>query len=391
MTVPYIDQIALKKKGSKNYHIIMSNKNDRIPINWLLEPEDIGVRYLAMRDVVSASPGELAEAREKAHSEGPISLILSKMNKEGYWEQPVTGYYPKYTGTVWSIILLSQLGTLAKMDERISTACSYLLDKSLVKGGQFTVNGLPSGTADCLQGNLCAALLDLGFEDSRIDKAFEWLARSVTGEGIAPMTDKSAPVRYYAGKCGPNFACGSNNKLPCAWGAVKVMLAFSKLPVEKRTPLIDSAIKQGVDFLFSKDPFMSDYPCGYSAKPSQNWWKFGFPVFYVTDLLQNVEALVGLGYGQDSRLQNALDFIRQKQDSQGRWLLEYDYSGKTWLDFGSKKLPNKWVTLRALKALNSLSTDLSREGRGPRIKILNSNFQILNKFKYRNTKTTNPV
>jgi len=280
--------------------------------------------------------------------------VLAKMNKEGYWEQPGAGYYPKYTGTVWSIILLAQLGASAQIDERIATTCSYLFEHTLTKDGHFTVNGLPSGTADCLQGNLCAALLDLGFEDSRLDKAFEWMARSVTGEGVASIGDKSAPLRYYAGKCGPNFTCGSNNRLPCAWGAVKVMLAFSKLPKLRRTKLINDAIAAGVDFLFNKDPAKADYPCGYAAKPSQNWWKFGFPVFYVTDLLQNVEALVGLGYGKDIRLANALNVIREKQDSQGRWLLEYDYSGKTWLDFGAKKQPNKWVTLRAVRVLKAL-------------------------------------
>jgi hypothetical protein len=331
----------------------MSSKTDENSVEWLLQPDDIGVKYLAMRDLVKTSAGDLTEAKKKAHSEGPIAQVLAKMNQEGYWEQPGAGYYPKYTGTVWSVILLGQLGAAMKMDERIALACSYLLEHTLVKGGQFTVNGLPSGTADCLQGNLCAALLDLGCEDPRLDRAFEWMARSVTGEGVAPMTDKSAPVRYYAGKCGPSFACGANNKLSCAWGAVKVMLAFSKLPEGKRTSLINEAIKAGVDFLFSKDPAEADYPCGYSSKPSQNWWKFGFPVFYVTDLLQNVEVLVGLGYGQDPRLANALDFIRGKQDSQGRWRLEYDYAGKIWLDFGSKKQPNKWVTLRALRVMKS--------------------------------------
>jgi len=43
------------------------------------------------------------------------------------------------------------------------------------------------------------------------------MARSLTGDGVAPMGDKSTPIRYYAGKCGPGFACGSNNKLPCDW------------------------------------------------------------------------------------------------------------------------------------------------------------------------------
>ena len=322
-------------------------------IEWLMEPGDAGVRYLALRDLVETDARELMAARQRAHAEGPIAAVLARMAKDGYWVQPGAGYYPKYTGTVWSIILLAQLGASVEMDKRIATAGSYLLEQALTRGGQFTVNGLPSGTADCLQGNLCAALVDLGCEDPRLDRAFEWVARSVTGEGVAPMTDKSAPVRYYAGKCGPNFACGSNNKLPCGWGAVKVMLAFSKLPRAKRTRLIDSAIGAGVDFLLSKDPAEADYPCGYAAKPSQNWWKFGFPVFYVTDLLQNVEALVGLGYGRDQRLAHTLNVIREKQDGQGRWALEYDYTGKTWVDFGARKALSKWVTLRATRVLRA--------------------------------------
>jgi hypothetical protein len=339
--------------SQKAKYIKAEPKKQENQLQWLLEPGDIGVKYLAMRDLIEIDETELMAAKKRAHTEGPIADVLAKIEKEGYWVQPGAGYYPKYRGTVWSVILLSQLGASIEMDKRITVACSYLLEHTLTKDGQFTVNGLPSGTADCLQGNLCAALLDLGAEDPRLDKAFEWMARSVTGEGVAPMKDKSAPVRYYAGKCGPKFACGSNNKLPCAWGAVKVMLAFSKLPKGKRTALIKNAISTGVDFLLSKDPAKADYPCGYSNKPSQNWWKFGFPVFYVTDLLQNVEALAGLGYASDPKLVNALTIIRDKQDAQGRWLMEYDYKGKTWIDFGAKKQPNKWVTLRSLRVLKA--------------------------------------
>ena len=321
-------------------------------IQWLIEPEDPGVRYLALRDLVKAHSQEVETARQQAYLRGQISVILDKMNKEGYWVQPGSGYYPKYTGTVWSIILLAQLGASINIDKRVATSCSYLLDHTLTRSGQFSVSNSASGTADCLQGNLCAALLDLGCEDPRLNKAFEWMARSVTGEGVAPLTNKTAAVRYYAGKCGPNFACGSNNKLPCAWGTVKVMKAFNKLPKSKRTKLINDAITTGVKLLFSADPAKADYPSGYSTKPSGNWWKFGFPVFYVADILEIAEALVGLGYGRDPRLANTLKIIREKQDKQGRWLLEYDYTGKTWTDFGEKKQPNKWVTLRALKVLN---------------------------------------
>ena len=320
-------------------------------INWLLEPTDIGIRYLTMRDFLQTEPDIINTVRIAAHTEGPIAQVMKHMFKEGYWEKPGAGYYPKYTGTVWSIILLAQLGASIEVDERIAIACSYLLEHALTQDGHFTVNGLPSGTADCLQGNLCAALLDLGHSDPRLDKAFEWMARSVTGEGVAPLTDKRAHLRYYAGKCGSNFACGSNNKLPCAWGATKVMLAFGKLPRERRTGLVNKAITTGINFLFSTDPAKADYPSGYSNKPSRNWWKFGFPVFYVTDILQVVEALTLLGYGNDPRLRNALKIIHDKQDVQGRWSMEYDYTDKTWVNFGNKKEPNKWVTLRALRIL----------------------------------------
>lgn len=326
-------------------------------LSWLLESASPNVRYLALRDLMDCpiDDSELITAREAAHSKGPIDSILAEMNDEGYWVGPGTGYRPKYRGTVWSIITLSQLGAEVGMDERIARACAHLLDHSLTRIGQFTTRGAPSSNIDCLQGNLCVALLDLGYEDPRLETAFEWMARSVTGEGVAPAKERQAAVRYYAGNCGPFFACGYNSKLPCAWGAVKVMLAFGKLPEQQRTPLIERAMKTGADFLLSADPALADYPHRENEKPSRNWWKFGFPVFYVTDLLQNVEALVTLGFGHDVRLSNALDVIRDKQDAQGRWNLEYTYSGKTWGGFGAKDQPNEWVTLRALRVLKQVA------------------------------------
>lgn len=322
-------------------------------LSWLLEPESPGVRYLAMRDLIDMAQDDpdFQAARVEAHQEGPIAAILDEMESDGFWARPGPGYNPKYRSSVWSLILLAQLGASLEQDERLALACEYMLANGLTDRGQFTASGAPSGTVDCLQGNMCWALVELGIDISRLEKAYEWMARTVTGEGLAPKTDRQAERRFYASQCGPTFACGSNNTLPCAWGGVKVMLAFSVLPGKYRTQLVENAITHGVDFLFSVDPAEADYPTGWTDKPSRNWWKFGFPVFYITDLLQNVEALVGLGFGDDPRLENAFDIIREKQDSRGRWSLDYNYIGKTWLDFGEKKQPNKWVTLRALRVL----------------------------------------
>ncbi|MCB2210165.1 nitrogen fixation protein NifH [bacterium] len=333
----------------------MTSKTQLNPttLDWLLEEKEPGVRYLALRDLeaLPSDKPELVKARRKAHVDGPIATVLDAMAPEGYWVNPGPGYNPKYRSTVWALILLGQLGASVAEDERIGTACSYLLDNALTEHGQSTTTGSPGSNADCLQGNLCAALSDLGVEDPRLDLAFDWMARSVTGEGLASKGDKSKPMRYYAGNCGPDFACGANFNKACAWGAVKVMLAFSKLPEERRTPLIHRAIRHGIDFLLQGDPADAPYPHSVAGKPSRRWWQFSFPVFYVTDLLQNIEALTALGLGDDPRLANAIKFILDKRDQNGRWALEHHYNDKTWVGFGAKKEPNKWVTYRAMKVL----------------------------------------
>ncbi len=321
--------------------------------DWLLEPDTADVRYLALRDLLDtpSDDADLIEARTAAHRRGAIPHVLDAMHPDGYWVKHGPGYGPKYHGTVWSIILLAQLGASLHEDARIATAVNYVLDHTLAEGGRFSYNGKPTGTFDCLQGNLCAALLDLGCDDPRLDEAFEWMARTVTGEGMSPVGERGASLRYSTYKCGPLFACSANNRMSCAWGAAKVMLGFGKLPAARRTPLIERAIEVGVGFLLSVDPATAEYPTADGQTPSGNWWKFGFPVFYVTDLLQVVEALALLGCGGDPRLANTLTLVREKQDTEGRWALDYAYGSKTWGAYGRKGQPNKWVTLRALRAL----------------------------------------
>jgi hypothetical protein len=324
----------------------------RKTVDWLLEKEDPGVRYLALRDVCRDRAGAEQE-RKRAHAEGPMAAILGKMDPEGWWSKPGSGYNPKYFSTVWSLIQLAELGGSVRADKRIDTACRYFLNHGLAEGGQVTTSGAPSGTVDCVQGNLCWALTALGCEDGRLSGAYEWMARTVTGEGFAPLKEKNAPVRYYAGKCGPDFACGANNKLSCAWGAAKVMRAFSVIPDGKRTPLMKRAVDRGLKFLLGVDPATAAYPSGWTGKPSQSWFKFGFPVFYITDVLQILEVLNALGRGNDRRVKNLSGLVEGKRTRDGKWLLEYDYAGKTWVSYGPKKQPNKWVTLRALRALGA--------------------------------------
>jgi hypothetical protein len=328
------------------------------PLPWLLETDadNPGVRYFSLRrllDLPEYDPQVIA-AQTAVMTSGTAPAILAAQDPVGFWVQPGEGYFTKYRGTVWSVTFLAQLGASGE-DRRVQLGCQYVLDHNRSAHGGFSAGGSNSGMIQCLQGNLAAALIDLGWlGNPQLDQAVDWLARSITGEGIAPAENKQAPVRYYrSGNSAPGFACSANNFRSCAWGAVKAMLALGKVPELKRTPTIQAAIAAGIEFLLGRDPAVADYPTPFDTRPSRSWFQFGFPLAYVTDMLQNLEVLAALGCVHDPRLTNAMQLLLGKQDANGRWKLEYTYNGKTWIDIEEKGRPSKWVTLRALRVLKA--------------------------------------
>ena len=142
------------------------------PLPWLLEEETPAVRHLALRDLLDrpSDDAEVVAARAAAMRADPIASILAAQNPEGWWAKPGHGYGPKYTGTVWQVIFLDQLGADGD-DPRIRRACEYVLEHSQSSSGGFgaMASGLarpaPSGVLHCLNGNLLRALIGFGLLD----------------------------------------------------------------------------------------------------------------------------------------------------------------------------------------------------------------------------------
>lgn len=332
------------------------------PTEWLLEYDDQypGVRYFTQKDILgkSATDPEFIQSQKEVMTHGVVPTILNEQDQDGYWSEAGPGYYPKYRGTVWQVCHLAQFGADGSHPQ-LKKACDYILDHARSEFGGFSMTGTKSGMIQCLQGNLGAALLDLKQgDDERLRDALVWLANSITGNAIASAEDRNASPRYYrSGNSGPGFRCSANDHLPCAWGAVKAMAALARIPEGERTEEIQTAIDQGVEFLFSGNPATANYPMGYASKPNRSWFKFGYPIGYVTDVLQIVEVLTSIGFGNDTRLHPALELVIGKSDLQGRWNLEYTYNGKTWVDVEELKKPSKWVTLRVMRVLTQINKD----------------------------------
>jgi hypothetical protein len=314
----------------------------------LLEPDEAnpGVRTFALCDLLDrpADDPEVIAAQDTVMRTGPVPTILDAQYPDGYWVKPGSIYSPKYRGTVWQVLFLAQFGADGR-DERIRRAVEHVFEHSQAESGAFAMGGTPSTTIYCLWGNVTRALLDLGFwGDERLTCAIEQLARSITGDGYD----------WYrkGGVQGPGFYCSGNYNLPCGWGAVRALWAFNAVPVEGRTPVVEAGIEASVDFLFNYDIARAEYP--YKERVNSSWFKFGYPLGYVTDVLLNLEVLAEAGCGGDSRLDKAVELVLSKQDDQGCWPMEYSYNGKMWVDVEEKIKPSKWVTLRAVRMLRRI-------------------------------------
>jgi hypothetical protein len=323
------------------------------PLPWLLERDAPAVRHLALRDLIGkpADDAEVAEARGRATISDPIASILAAQDAEGWWVAPGPGYTPKYTSTVWNLIFLDQMGA-SGADSGIQAACEYVLGHSQAPTGGFSAAGkgspVSSGVVHCLNGNLLRALIGFGrLEDERVQRSIDWQAAAITGEGMA---------RWYGYTPGPGFACGANDGRPCAWGAIKAVLALARIPEEARSERVRRALEMGLAFLLSVDPAAAEYPTpGRSPRPSGSWFKLGFPSGYVADVLQNLEALTDAGAAGDPRLDRAVEWLLSQQDGRGRWANRYPYHGKMIRDVDKPGQPSKWVTLRACRVLKAVA------------------------------------
>lgn len=332
---------------------------DGDPREWLLEPDTPAVRAATLRQLFGRGPEdpEVSEARRAAMAVDPIRAILAAQSPEGWWVKPGPGYGPKYQGTVWQLVILDQLGADGA-DPGIRRACDYALRWCPTSSGGLGCSGSarevappPSAVIHCLNGNMVRALIGFGYlEDPRVAAAADWAARAILGEGVD---------RYYrTGTSGPGFACAANDHQPCAWGAVKELRALARVPQGARSDIVKRAIDAGVEFLFSRNPAVADYPMGYgNTKPSSSWFRPGFPSGYVADVVQVLEVLAELGHARDPRLAPALRWLAALQGRDGRWVNRYAYNGKTTLDIEKQGRPSKWVTLRACTVLKAAYND----------------------------------
>lgn len=331
---------------------------DSNPIPWLLEG-DPSVRYFTLAGLLGSAAGdaEVEEARRAIMTTGVVPRILAAQGDDGHWGDRDRFYTAKYTGTVWQLIILAELGADGS-DERVRLACEAILRDAQdaesggfsMKRGRVASGGLPSSVIPCLTGNLVFSLIRLGcLDDPRVQRAVDWITvyqRFDDAEGEAPT---GWPYDKWE-------MCWGRHT--CHMGVVKALKALAEVPPERRTPAIERTIAAGAEFMLRHHVHRRSHDLGKDVKPG--WRRFGFPLMYQTDVLEVLGILTKLGV-RDERMDEALGVVAAKRDARGRWKLESTFNDRFVVPIEVKGQPSRWVTLRALQVLAAAGQPSSAE------------------------------
>lgn len=320
-------------------------------VNWLLEEDNPTIRYLALTEIchVPADDPRVCLSKAMIMEQGFVPQLLGMQADGGHWGEADRFYTAKYKGTVWQLVILSEHWA-DPADSRVQCACEFVLTNSQdMESGGFSMHrsarlggGRHREVIPCLTGNMVWSLIRLGLlNDPRVQRGIDWLTTYQRfDDGIA-----KGPTGWPYDKAEPCWG-----KHTCHMGVVKTLKALSEIPENDRSAAVNETIERGVDYLLAHRVHKRSHDLTRVSKPG--WRHFGFPLMYRTDVLEILGILTRLGC-RDERMREAVDIVITKQDSSGRWTLANSFNGKFLVDIEEKGKPSKWVTLKALRVLNS--------------------------------------
>lgn len=304
----------------------------------MLDPSEPSVRYQTLVELMDRKPTdpEVRAARAGIPKRGWARDILALQRPGGYWESREDLYRPKYTASIWRLIVLADLGMTAE-DPRVRKACELFLKDYARKDGGFDDVESPRSEL-CLTGNLARTFVRCGFaDDPRVRAAFDWLVKFQMEDGGWHCFYRQA------------FGRGTLD----AWEG---LAAYAFLPRDRWTPRLRRSIEAGAEFFLERELL-------HQGRRYVPWTRTHYPVHYYYDFLVGLDILTRLGYGGDRRLRPALRLLEKKRRPDGTWALD-----KVHPDLGAgagyrfrkapkrfaletEGRPSKWITLTAFQVL----------------------------------------
>jgi len=314
-------------------------------IDWLLGPENPSIRFWALQQLEDRpiNDQEVRETQDVVMVTPCVKAILKAQKTEGNWGSYDNMYEPKYMATTHTLLLLAELG--AKKTPKIERSIEHLFMFQR-NSGHFLIDlpktekGKASIVKDacCIDGNILYYLIHFGYlNDERTQKLIDF------------------QVDYHSDDVGGwkcrAFPIDKNTVYPenCYMGGVKMLRALSRIPKAQRSRDLNRIIKQEAEIILQNGIYRYLRNPDGSRKEKAGWKRFGFPLFYQSDVLEVLDILTELGV-KDRRMQDSIDLVIDSQID-GKWNLKNTYNGKMICEIDVKNKPSKWITLRAARML----------------------------------------
>ena len=115
-------------------------------------------------------------------------------------------------------------------------------------------------------------------------------------------------------------------------------------------PTVTAARARGREYLLERR-LLRRLSSGEIIEPA--WTQFAFPPLWHYDLLRALDYLRSNGEPPDPRVAEAMRIVQERRHRDGRWLLDVRHTDTLYGDLaGAVGLPNRWITLRALRAMD---------------------------------------
>jgi hypothetical protein len=304
--------------------------------DWLLD-SDPAIRWQVLRDLVHAPAETVAAERARVATEGWGARLLALQGDDGQWAGgacfPAGGFNWRaedqgqpWTATLPTLQLLHDFGVDPR-SERVRQAVAEVRDHC-----RWEHAGQPffSGEVEpCINGR--TVMLGVYF-DQDVSIIVQRLIREQLDDGGWNCEAENGSVRS-------SFATTIN--------VLEGLLAHERATGGSAETI--AARRRGEEYLLQRKLFRRK-STGEVVNPA--WLQFAFPPRWHYDVLRGLDYFCSAGEAPDTRIDEAIDVLRSKQQADYTWLLENTHRGTVHfaLEEGDGR-PSRWNTLRALRVL----------------------------------------
>ena len=306
-------------------------------LDWLLD-SDPAIRWQVLRDLVHAPVEVVAAERARVATEGWGARLLALQGEDGQWAEgacfPARSFNWRdenqgqpWTATLPTLQLLYDFG-VDPCSHRVRRAAALVRDHCRWEhAGQPFFRG---EVEPCINGRT----VSLGIY---FDQDVEAVVVRLLGE---QLEDGGWNCEAENGSIRSSFATTIN--------VLEGLLAYERATGGSAKSI--AARRRGEEYLLERK-LVRRKSTGEVVNPA--WLQFSFPTRWHYDVLRALEYFRSVGDAPDSRMDEAIDLLRSRQQPNGTWLLENTHPGKVHfaLDDGDSR-PSRWNTLRALRVLS---------------------------------------